>query len=186
MVVAMQGPRVLLPAALAAAVALPAVAADFRESSDLRTRVDKLVARAEKLSKSDLKSFYGVKYRDGEVASARHQCYLALVDQVNLKDENKRRIKDLKFVTGELRKLREGYGKLAGLSADEVQQCEERRTESCERLLRLPDDHQARYFRSEIDILRDDARSVQEAITAHERMAAEALDQCKDVLSSLG
>ena len=179
-----------LPAVLFAmsfvAATTPATAADFSETSDLKTRVDKLTGEMAKLSKGKLKKFYAVKYSDSSVTGARHQCYLALVDQVNLRKDNKQRLKDLKRTTRDLTKLRAEYGKLVGLSGDQVAACEDRRTEECEKLLQLPDDHKTRYFRSEIDIVAGELRSIAEAIDAHEKMAGRALDQCRSMLNSLG
>ena len=169
-----------------AGIVMPASAADPLERDDLRNRVDKLTAKPGKLTKGKLKRFYAVKYKDDEVVAARHQCYLALVDQVNLRGENRKRQKELKFIRKELKKLRKGYGKLAGLSASQVEACEERRTPECEKLVNLQDNHKTRYFRSEIDIMRDEARGVEEAISAHERMTERAFEQCRSKLNSLG
>ena len=179
-----------LPTALFAVFALTlttiAGAANFEETNDLRNRVDKLTGKIDKLSKGKLKKFYSVKYTDPSVTDARHQCYLALVDQVNLRKEQKSRAKDVKRTRRDLRKLRKGYGKLAGMSADEVASCEVRRTEVCEKLLQLSDDHQTRYFRSEIDIVGDELRNLEEAIDAHTKMADRALGECRKMLNSLG
>jgi len=167
-------------------VAVTVLAADAREASDLRTRVDKLSRKIDKIKKGKLKKFYAVRYRDSTVSEARHQCYLAMVDQVNLRKENKKRRKELKFAQRELKKLRRGYGKLAGLSADQVAACEEKRTPECDKLLKLGDDHKTRYFRSEIDIMSDEARSIGESIKAHQKMADRAMEQCRQALASLG
>ncbi len=181
--------RALLPTLLALsflAMTTIAGAANFEEISDLRNRVDKLTGKLSKLSKGKLKKFYAVKYSDSSVSDARHQCYLALVDQVNLRKENKKRAKDVKRTRKDLAKLRKGYGKLVGLSGEQVAACEERRTEECDKLLQLGDDHKTRYYRSEIDIVGDELRNIEEAIRAHEKMASRALEQCRSMLNSLG
>lgn len=178
-----------LPTALAASallLATIATAANFEETSDLRNRVDKLTGKMTKLSKSQLKKFYAVRYSDSQVSDARHHCYLALVDHVNLRKEQRKRAKDIKRTRRDLLKLRKGYGKLAGLTAAEVLACEERRTEVCDKLLKLSDDHQTRYFRSEIDIVGDELRNLEEAVAAHTKMADRALQQCRSLLNSLG
>jgi hypothetical protein len=176
----------LLFAASTLSIAAIAGAADPSESADLRNRVQKLTVKKSKLSKRKLKRFYAVNYRDSLVSDARHQCYLALVDQVNLRKENKGRLKNLKFSSKELKKLRKGYGKMAGMSAEQVEACELRRTPECEKLLQLGDDHKTRYYRSEIDIMKDEVRGIEEAIDAHRKMADRALQQCQQMLNSLG
>ena len=181
-----RSPLGLFAVLLLSAAAVTAFAADAQEASDLRTRVDKLSRKIDRIKKGKLKKFYAVRYRDTSVSEARHQCYLAMVDQVNLRKENKKRRKELKFANRELKKLRRGYGKLAGLSADQVAACEVKRTPECDKLLKLEDDHKTRYFRSEIDIMGDEARSIEESIRAHEKMAERAMEQCRQALASLG
>ncbi len=166
-------------------LSLTATADPGGEAEDLRRRVGKLEGRLTKLSKRQLKRFYKVRYQDEAVRDAQHQCYLALLSHFDTRRENRERKRTLRFVNKELKKLRKGYGKLAELSADQVAACEERRTPECERLLQLPDSTETRYYRSEIQVLRSDARREREAIEAHQRMVEQALARCKAGLDGL-
>lgn len=177
--------RALLPLALLLATGPAALASDSDEAADLRRRVDRLGSRLEKVRKAQLEKLYRVRYRTEVVKQAQHQCYLALLDGLSTHRENREREKSLRFVEGELKKLRKGFGKLAKLSADQVEACEERRTPECDRLLQLPDSTETRYYRSEIDVLRNDARRESDAIKAHERMAHQAMERCRTALDSL-
>ena len=162
-----------------------ALASDSDEAADLRRRVEKLDGRINKVSKRQLERFYRVRYGTPVVKEAQHQCYLALLDAYDTHRENRDRNKSLRFVEKELNKLRKGFGKLAKLTADQVAACEQRRTPECERLIKLPDNTETRYYRSEIDVLKNDARRESEAIKAHARMVEQAKTRCQAALDAL-